>query len=162
MRSMRKRKTFLRFCSYDGCKRSFNVRQDALKAHSGLCRVHSHVKRPFESIYNRLRRDWRNTKVELTYKEFVKFTKTKYCHYCGDKIQRSPFATVEGSFLSSAYFLDRKNNDKPYSKSNCVVCCTECNRIKGNRFSYKEFLILAKGLLEIRFNRQKNERNNGT
>jgi hypothetical protein len=149
------RYTYVFICSYPGCVDYVRVRSDALKTHSGRCSSHSHVKRPFESIYNGLHKDWRKIKVELTYEQFLKFTKIMYCHYCGDRIPWRPFATVKGFFHSAAYFLDRKDNKKSYSTSNCVVCCSECNRIKGNRFSYKEFLIVGKALYEIRYKRER-------
>src|ERR1700676_2825296 len=149
---MRERKTYVVLCSYDGCEKVMNIRRDRIKYHSGLCTTHSHVKRPFESIYNRLHRDWRNTQVKLSYKEFLKFTKIKECIYCGIAIDRHPFSTVNGVFSSAAYFLDKKDPAGPYSKYNCVVCCTNCNKIKNNLLTYDEMKAAMKAVLKVRNN----------
>jgi hypothetical protein len=145
------RYTYIFRCSYRGCEEIVSVRSDALKNSSGKCKTHSHTKRPFESIYNRLFHDWRKPIIELTYEQFLKFTKINMCHYCGVKISRQPFPTVKGKYGSSAYFLDRKDPRKPYCVRNCVVCCTRCNFVKGARFTYKEFLIIGTAIAQIRF-----------
>ena len=100
-------------------------------------------KRPFESLYNRLKRTAERCKhkADLTYEEFLLFTKLSCCHYCSRSLDWSS---------AQAYNLDRKDNLKGYSKDNLVVCCYVCNRTKGNLFSYKEFLILAPALERIR------------
>jgi 5-methylcytosine-specific restriction endonuclease McrA len=143
------RSTYIFKCSKAGCEQELRVRCDYLSTHSSLCSTHAHVKRPFESIWNGLKRDIRGHKVALTYEEFVEFTKITNCHYCGASIPWQPYGVVRGKFTSRAYFLDRKDNDKGYSKENCVVCCTQCNSIKSNRFTYDEFLKLAPSLSEI-------------
>ncbi len=145
------RYTYIFVCSYPECTETIRIRQDALKTATGKCQSHSHVKKPFESIYNGLFHDWRKPIVELTYEQFLKFTKIKMCHYCGAKVHRQEFATVKGEYKSSAYFLDKKDPKKPYSIRNCVVCCTRCNFLKGNRFTYKEFLLIGEAIAEIRF-----------
>jgi hypothetical protein len=147
---VRIRKKHVVFCSYDGCSKKMLVRSDGMKLHSGLCKVHSHVKRPFESIYNRLFNDWRKTPVELSYEEFVELMKVNECHYCQKPIARIPFATVEGKFLSTAYCLDKKNPKGPYSKANCVTCCWDCNRIKGNVLTYEEMKAAMRAVLKVR------------
>ena len=47
----------------------------------------------------------------------------------------------------------RKDNDIGYVKNNLVVCCWECNRLKSDRFTYKEFIKLSPILKEIMQNR---------
>ena len=136
-------------CKQDGCEVLVRIRSDQPK-HSGFCISHSHIKRPFESIYNRLFNDWRKIKVTLTYEEFLEFTKVKNCHYCKTLILWRPYSREKGKHISSAYFLDRKSPQKPYSKENCVVCCTECNFIKGSRFNYEEFLIVGIAIQTVR------------
>jgi 5-methylcytosine-specific restriction endonuclease McrA len=121
------------------CPNTFKIRSDALKKATGLCGSCSHKKKPYESLYNSLIKDHRKIKIELTYDEFLEFTKITECHYCLDKINREPYSTLNGKFSSRAYFLDRKNNNGPYSYSNCVVCCTKCNLAKGNRYTYEEW-----------------------
>ncbi len=144
------RSVYIFKCALDGCETEIRVRSDALKNHSYLCASHSHRKRPFESIYNRLSTDWRKIEVELTYDEFLEFTKIKNCHYCNDSIPWVEYATIRGKYTSSAYFLDRKDAKLCYTKNNLVVCCTDCNFLKGARFTYDEFMLLAPMLRKIR------------
>jgi hypothetical protein len=139
-------------CSIDNCDNEIKMRNGE-QNHSGMCLMHSHRKRPYESIYHRLFNDHRKLGVSLTYEEFVEFTKIKKCHYCNQYIDWLEYATVGGKFLSTAYYLDRKDLIKGYSKDNCVVCCTDCNNLRGNRFSYEEFLLLSPVLEKIRINR---------
>lgn len=119
-----------------------------------LCGSCVHQKRPFESIYQGLFKDHRRTKVDLSYEEYLAFTRVPECHYCGGSIPWQPFGTVNGEFKSRAYFLDRKDCSGPYSASNCVVCCTECNKLRSARFTYEEFLELSPGLRSIRNKRK--------
>ena len=146
---MKSRKIHTMKCGHEGCENNLSVRSDALKTYSGLCRSHSHTKRPFESIYNGLFNDHRKLEVLLTYEEFLEFTQKTECHYCFGLINWEPYGTVNGKFRSRAYYLDRKNLSVGYSKENCVVCCTFCNTLRGNRFEYDEFLLLAPGLRQV-------------
>lgn len=115
-----------------------------------LCQSCVHQKRPYESLYNGLFNDHRRIPVDLTYEEYVEFTKQTTCTYCADQIPWVPYGTVNGKFKSRAYFLDRRDHSKSYSKNNCVVCCTFCNRLRSTDFSYEEFLLIGKVLKKIR------------
>lgn len=126
-------------CTGSDCANEVRVRSTALKATDGRCGKCSHQKRPFESIYRGIFSDHRRIPVNLTYEEYLEFTKVPDCHYCGDAIPWTPYGTVDGKFKSRAYFLDRKDNAAAYSKDNCVVCCTDCNKTRSNRFTYEEF-----------------------
>ena len=108
-----------------------------------MCQVHAQRKRPFESIYNGIKNDWRGTEVDLTYEEYLEFTKITNCHYCNSPIPWKAYGP-------RAYYLDRKDNDERYSKVNCVVCCTEGNIAKGNRYTYDEWKAAMKAVLEVR------------
>lgn len=118
--------------------------------------------RPFEALYNILvgetkRRTSGPTTVELSYKQFVDFTSTKVCHYCGADIYWAEYVNrEEGGECTN---LDRKNNLLGYTKDNCVVCCGNCNRTKGARFTYEEFMLLAPGLREIQTRRKQYDNN---
>jgi 5-methylcytosine-specific restriction endonuclease McrA len=112
--------------------------------------------RPFEALYERAKKEiekWhghvRGLKFGLSYDEFIKFTETSACHYCGDVIH-----WVDNG--RAPYNLDRKDNLKDYSTENCVVCCFECNATKGARFSYDEMLIVGKAVHEVKLGRLKN------
>ena len=86
-------------------------------------------KRPYESLYNSLRRTSRERgkTCALTYNQFLTFVKKTACHYCGN-----PVVWTKNSmrFNGYGYNLDRKDNTQGYSKENCVVCCKVCNRMK--------------------------------
>jgi hypothetical protein len=141
-------------CTNPDFEEIIKVRKLESERYSGLCQSHSHMKRPFESIYHGIFNDWRKPEVLLNYEEFLEFTKIQNCHYCGDTIPWKPYATVKGEFGSRAYFLDKKDHQGPYSKENCVVCCSECNYIKGARFSYKEYVLLGEVIRGIRDQRK--------
>ena len=136
-------------CKHEGCEQEVRVRDDN-KIHSGMCKGHSHVKRPFESIYNSLHNDWRGTEVLLTYEEFLEFTCIDKCIYCYAHINRTPYSICDGKYNSRAYFLDRKDHLKGYSKENCVVCCTSCNKIRSNLLTHDEMIVAMKAVLEYR------------
>lgn len=137
-------------CSNQDCLEEIKIRKGEFYKHSGTCQIHSHRKRPFESIYNTLKKDWRKTKLALTYEEYLSFTKIPDCYYCQDKIPWEPYGTVSGEYIGRAYFLDRKDNSGPYSVENCVVCCSKCNWMKGCWYSHEEFIKIINLLKELR------------
>lgn len=108
--------------------------------------------RPFEGLYNILASNTRDGKVscELTYEEFLEFTKITKCHYCGDDITWYEFNTAKNG---SGYNIDRKDNAIGYNKGNCVVSCGICNWLKS-KFNYEEFLQQVQKIA-----RYQNERN---
>jgi 5-methylcytosine-specific restriction endonuclease McrA len=111
------------------------------------------IKRPYEALYNHLlyTANRRNVGINLTYDEFLEFVNIKKCHYCNILIEWTKH--LNGTSLRTN--MDRKNNDMEYNKENIVVCCTDCNRTKGDRFTYEEFMLLAPTLKEIRNLRKK-------
>jgi len=131
------------------CGTEIKVRSDSLLRSSGKCMSCAQKKKPFESIYNGLFQDHRKTEVILSYEQFLEFTKIDQCHYCGTYIPWVPYGVDHGKYKSRAYFLDRIDHFGPYSKENCVVCCTRCNKLRSNDFSYEEFLLIGKALREI-------------
>lgn len=114
----------------------------------GCIRMEAVTKRPYESLYNRL--VGHNNDVTLTYEEFCEFTKQKLCHYCSSTLVWN----VSGRSSSYGYNLDRKNNLLGHSKENCVACCGNCNRTKGDRFTYEEFMLLSPVLKSIQEQRE--------
>ena len=98
-------------------------------------------KRPFESLYN-IFVSRAKYKVELTYEDFLEYTKINCCYYCGAEIVWVPY------YKFFKYNLDRKDSNKTYTKENCVVCCARCNFGKSNRFTSEEWLIMTKALKE--------------
>ena len=96
-------------------------------------------KRPFEWLYNKLKRQCTFFKREctLTYDEFLPFTKTNSCAYCGEPVEWQEYSSRYEK--NGKYNLDRINNKQGYIKNNCVVCCGACNFLKGPR-TKEEFL----------------------
>jgi hypothetical protein len=86
--------------------------------------------RPFEATFKYLVRAATRRRIPcaLTYEEFLEFTTVLSCYYCGDTIQWTRFNAQAGN---QRYNLDRRDNELPYSKDNCVVCCPTCNWMKG-------------------------------
>ena len=110
--------------------------------------------RPYEWIFKLLKRSSKHSShsCELIYEDILGFVEIGVCHYCGDKIEWMPHETRGCRW---AYYLDRKDNSVGYTWDNCVVCCIECNRIKGNRFTYDEMMLLSHVLFKIRADRIK-------
>jgi hypothetical protein len=104
-------------------------------------------KRPYESLYNRLKHecDRRNNKLailEISYDDFLQFTKIEKCHYCGNSITWREFGCGWHK-RSSNTNLDRKDNSQGYTKENCVVCCRRCNAGKSSLFTYSEWYTMT-------------------
>lgn len=71
---------------------------------------------------------------ELTFEEYMKLVSLP-CYYCG-----SPPSNVmrsRGEFIYQG--IDRADNDRGYTISNCVPCCIICNKAKSSK-SHIEFL----------------------
>jgi hypothetical protein len=104
-------------------------------------------RRPFESVFNTLvsvaRRKHHDCK--LSYEQFLEFTTVHRCEYCTRPIKwKSRGGTKAG------HHLDRKDNSQGYSHGNCVVCCGECNRIKGSIYTYEQMRIIGRALALVR------------
>ena len=90
---------------------------------------------PFLSLYHCLvTRCRKKPRAVMHYKEFLTFTKTKVCHYCG-----CPIFWAEYNAAGRPCNLDRKDNTLGYPKANCLVCCGVCNSMKRT-MTYKNFL----------------------
>jgi len=147
------RKSFLSFLEDMGTKPPYHAlgrRDSEMDFSPDNCYWRRKPHLPYESLYNAAKKateDWKKSsrgfKFQLTYDEFLEFTKTKVCHYCGSLV-----TWVNSSHAS--YNLDRKDNAGNYDKDNCVVCCFECNATKGARFTYEEMLIIGKAVREVK------------
>lgn len=117
------------------------------------CRVCASRSRPYQHChtYLTLCAKHKNISMSLTYEEYCEYT-THKCHYCNDLIPWEKWS--KGSGHNQAYYLDRIDNAKGYSKDNCVACCTECNFTRSNRYSYNEFMLLSPGLQAIKASRK--------
>lgn len=74
----------------------------------------------------------RGMEFTLTLQQATELTIDRKCHYCN------------GELPSTTIGLDRMNNENGYTLENCVPCCTVCNQIKSNLFTYEEFLEISK------------------
>jgi hypothetical protein len=74
----------------------------------------------------------RNLCFELTLAQFVEICE-QGCHYCLSQPKRWP------KQLWTHHGIDRKDNRVGYVLSNCLPCCSFCNRAKGAA-PYDEFL----------------------
>jgi 5-methylcytosine-specific restriction endonuclease McrA len=108
----------------------------------------THALRPYEATYNLFRSiaQQENHSCELTYEDYLKFTRISKCHYCSSAIPWHP--KISGK--KSAYYLDRKDNNLGYTLDNCVVCCSRCNWAKGSKFPYQEWIAVGKAIQKFR------------
>ena len=105
-------------------------------------------KKPYWWVYTLVKSKSKNRSIKnlLTYLDILEFVKIDKCHYCQDKI----VWPTRGSSKTKGHHLDRMDNLKGYSKENCVVCCTICNKIKNNYFTHDEMLELGVVVKKIR------------
>jgi len=134
------------------CPRKIKSKRSSLHTHSGMCNKCAQRKRPFESIYTSLTRSDNYTPKNstLTYEEFLQFTKIQHCHYCTTEIKWTEF---RGSTDLKRYYLDRKNSGLGYHMYNVVACCSSCNYLKSDKFTYEEFMLLGPALREVAIKR---------
>ena len=138
-------------CINKFCNNELRIWETSKKSHTGLCLSCQHKKRPYESTYSKLRTAFSFNKYEnsITYEEFLGFVK-KNCAYCGSKLSWSKYSCRnEGIRNNAGYNLDRKNPKEGYSIDNCVPCCPACNKVKGDTFTYSEFMMFSVVLKKI-------------
>jgi len=107
--------------------------------------------RPFGALYTSFLHSAASYEmpINLSYEEFVFFTKDVECHYCGEPIKWPEYAPQRTTGVKR-YNLDRKDNSKGYSLENCVVCCKTCNYAKADRYSYEEWKCMTAALKRFR------------
>ena len=57
------------------------------------------------------------------------------CYYCNDICDIIPKSKYSNDQLT----LDRLDNNISHKKSNCVICCYQCNTVRSNYFTSQEF-----------------------
>jgi len=110
-------------------------------------------KRPYESLYSSFLYVCKvpGKGTDITYEDFLEFTRINKCHYCDVPIIWAKHNIhLRSPGHRQAYYLDRKDNLKGYTKDNVVVCCTRCNRGKSNLFSYDEWVEIGKCIRTMR------------
>jgi hypothetical protein len=89
----------------------------------------------------------RGKAFQLSRDEFDALT-TSPCHYCGAK--PSQINTVGGIHKCLYSGIDRVGNGKGYIVGNCVPCCGQCNKAKGE-YSEDDFLQWVKRIYRYNF-----------
>jgi hypothetical protein len=104
--------------------------------------------RPYEALFNHFCIVMRGSQlVEIDYDDFLEFTKQTTCCYCGSPVSWTKFNVGKNGAATN---LDRKDSSLGYRKDNIVVCCLPCNRSKNNLFTYEEFMVMIRALLQFR------------
>lgn len=133
--------------------RSYHLRNGQVKSCGCLRKKPPPNKLPYgvaaqHKLYNdyKKRANYDNILFEMAYDDFINLTK-KTCEYCG----RFPFNIIEPQNKNSGSYtyngIDRKNNDKGYTKDNCITCCEICNRAKKD-LSLEDFFSWINRLIE--------------
>jgi 5-methylcytosine-specific restriction endonuclease McrA len=141
------------------CGKFADLQGGQLRAgHHKSCGCLGGRRRPYESHYNSLiyTAKRRGQDISITYEDYVTFSNTKTCHYCGIGILWKAVADQKTNRSN----LDRKENSIGYTLDNCVVCCYDCNVAKGAHFTYDEFMLLAPTLRAIQRRRLDHETTN--
>lgn len=115
------------------------------------CRSCGQRLRPYEALFNALlyKCKQRNISCELTYEQFLEYTNVNACKYCLGNIEWLRH-NIYGQKLHWKFNLDRMDNSKGYSKENCCVCCSICNGVKSNVFSYEDMVQIGNTLKQLR------------
>ena len=122
-----------------------------------------------EYRYSHSRHNAKNRGIDFlfTLEEYSTLVETDVCNYCnrtnseckdlvsfindyeGDNAAIWKLKKNLGSWAHKSDHLtvDRKDSFGPYSDSNCVVCCSICNAVKGWAFSYELFAEVAPRLI---------------
>lgn len=136
------------------CLKEFDAHHTRLRTGKAFCCINCSMKRreenrlngtsQLEQAYNhniRLRSKKNNISYDLTIKEFSEIT-SKNCYYCNVKpkiYSLSKRRKYRNNEPLSVNGIDRVDNTKGYTKSNCVPCCESCNKMKTDS-TLEEFL----------------------
>jgi len=134
------------------CKNEIKSTVSYMRKHTGMCVKCAQFNVPYMPIYNELKKSCnnKNRNFDLTFDDFLELISTPKCTYCNKELIFNKHTKDKDSNpVSRAYQLDRMNSDLGYIKSNLVTCCWRCNEIKSNKFSYAEFMLIGKVLVEI-------------
>ena len=93
-------------------------------------------------------------KVSIKYADLLKIIPKNgigTCHYCSKPLFWNKYEEQKNSpNRKSGHNFDRIDNSKGYEKNNLIFCCGDCNRTRGDRFTYKEFMLFSPILTKIR------------
>lgn len=134
---MRVRTTVLHSTGNGGCK---YCKADGMKLMFGEC-MRNHLLAVYKAAAKRRNKEW-----NLSDAEFFSITQQS-CHYCGSPpSERKSSKRYNGGYICNG--VDRKNNAEGYEASNCLPCCSLCNRAKGSML-YGEFLAYLKRIRDF-------------
>lgn len=120
-----------------GQKEKFRAKARRYKRSEKGQKANKRYKCNLNGLYSRLKEGAVNRGLEfLLSKEDVDKTRSKPCHYCGDKIG----PTSAG--------VDRIDNELGYLCSNILPACARCNMSRNKYFTVEEFKIMMEALLE--------------
>jgi hypothetical protein len=111
----------------------------------------------YKALYNVLISEAKrgNKYIDISYEDYVSIIKENlHCTYCDDVLI---WSKKLGNHRHMNNNLDRKDCSLGYLKSNVVACCPSCNKTRGDRFSYEEFLLIGKVIKQIRLQRMENK-----
>jgi hypothetical protein len=72
-------------------------------------------------------------------RDFFDVKVVENCYYCGCPPCYTKISPGGRAYFAAINGIDRKDNNKGYTKENCVPCCKLCNSFKSN-FPVEEFL----------------------
>lgn len=85
--------------------------------------------------YNTKRRS-KDLEFNLTFEQFLEITSSN-CYFCDAVPSKIHFPTrMNGAYVYNG--IDRLDSNRDYEYDNCVPCCWDCNRAKGE-LSVEEF-----------------------
>ena len=73
---------------------------------------------------------------ELTFEQYTNLV-SSLCTYCNGQVNPTSIG------------LDRKDNALGYSVSNATPCCTRCNMMKGDHYTFQEMLFLRRAIQQL-------------
>ena len=102
------------------------------------------------STYKRVKEncceEWEHSAVFYKWYDDEVKKQDELCHYCSLPGDTNKYygTTFRNGNRGSRLEVDKKDNKKPYSPSNCVLACYPCNNAKSDVFTYEEFLKIGK------------------
>ena len=112
--------------------------------------------RSLDGIFVNVRYSAKKRNIEFNFSKegFVTWynKQEQVCHYCKrnlEEIKKDKILNLN----SYRFSIDRKNNNRGYILDNIVLCCLNCNIVKGKFFTEQEMLKMGSTLKEIFNNR---------
>ena len=81
--------------------------------------------------------EWNLSETQYTHKI------SESCVYCGFP-----------NDVTAGIGLDRIDNNKGYAADNVLSCCTECNLVRGRRYTVEEMQVIGKAIAKVKRKRR--------